>query len=70
MRPGEKIFKIDTKLFACEYFNKFSINVCPYTISGDREWVIKKAIEHLINKHGSEDSPDLREEIHNSLIDD
>lgn len=61
---------MEAKLFSCEYFNKFSINVCPYTISGDEEWVIQKAKEHLINKHGCEEGEDLQEEIQNSLIND
>ena len=60
--------KTDLKLFSCEYFSKFSINVCPYTITGDTDWVIEKAKNHLINTHGCEDGEDLKEEILNSLL--
>ena len=61
--------KTEIKLFSCEYFSKFSNNVCPYTITGDMDWVIEKAKDHLINAHGCEDGEDLREEILNSLLD-
>ena len=61
---------MESKLFSCEYFNKFVINVCPYTITGEKSWVMEKAKEHLVNKHGCEEDEDLMDEISESLIDD
>jgi predicted small metal-binding protein len=55
------------KFFICSSF--ISGGTCEYTESANEEDVISKAVDHLINEHGLIDSPKLREDIRNSLVD-
>lgn len=43
---------------------------CTLTISGEEDEVVRAAAEHAASVHGHTDSPELREEIRNSLKDE
>jgi hypothetical protein len=55
------------KLFECMLFNPNTD--CPYTVSGEEEYVIDQAASHELVEHGIEDTPETREKIKKSLID-
>ena len=40
---------------------------CTLTIIGEEDEVVRAASEHAVSVHGHEDTPQLREEIRNSL---
>lgn len=40
---------------------------CTLTIIGDEDEVVRAAAEHAVSVHGHQDSPELREEIRDSL---
>jgi hypothetical protein len=54
------------KKFICTNFNQAAI--CSYEVSGDEEHVIGEADRHVIEEHGYQDSPGLREQIRDSLV--
>lgn len=43
---------------------------CTLTISGEEEEVVRAAAEHAASVHGHTDTPELREEIRKSLVDE
>ncbi|HEY9313112.1 DUF1059 domain-containing protein [Williamsia sp.] len=47
--------------------NQPSENNCTLTIAGEREEVLKAAVEHAISSHGHTDSDELRSGIESSL---
>ncbi len=55
------------KQFICANFITSSLDA--FTITGEEDWVIEQAVDHLMHEHGSEGSPQLREDIKASLID-
>lgn len=56
-----------TKLFKCSVFNPDAS--CDYSISGDENTIVEDAVRHEMDEHNYEDTPQLREDIRNSLID-
>jgi Protein of unknown function (DUF1059) len=40
---------------------------CSLYISGEKDHVLRAAVEHAVSVHGHEDSPELREEIEGQL---
>ncbi len=54
-----------SKIFKCSKFNP-AVN-CTYTVLGDTEFVVLEADRHVIEEHGYQDSPGLREQIRESL---
>jgi len=56
------------KTYTCANFPAGSAS-CPYTETGEEDWVIEQAVDHLMAEHGSEDNPQLREDIKASLVD-
>jgi hypothetical protein len=57
-----------SKLFKCSVFNPDAS--CDYSVSGDENTIVEEAAIHEINEHNYEDTPQLREDIRNSLIDE
>ena len=55
------------KLFECSVFNPGV--ACTYSVTGEEDPVVDQAINHEINEHGFDDSPQLRQDISRSLID-
>jgi hypothetical protein len=55
------------KLFVCNDFQ--NLVICPYTNEGAYDRVMNSAVDHVVEKHNMEDSPQLREDISKSLID-
>ena len=47
--------------------NQPSENNCTLTIAGEREEVLKAAVEHAISSHGHTDSDELRSGVESSL---
>jgi predicted small metal-binding protein len=47
-----------------------SENNCSLYISGTEDEVVAAASQHAISAHGHEDTPELRDEIRNSLQDE
>lgn len=43
---------------------------CTLTISGREDEVVKAATEHAVSTHGETDTPELREKIRKSLVDE
>jgi len=56
------------KLFKCSVFNP-DVS-CEYSVSGEESTVIEDAASHEIQEHNYEDTPELREDIRKSLIDE
>jgi hypothetical protein len=65
----ERKNKMYFKIFTCVNFDLSAIIPCPYKVTGEEEWVIEKAMYHLMIKHGNEDTPLLKEDIKASLKD-
>jgi len=42
---------------------------CTLTIAGEEEEVLDAAVMHAVDKHGHENTPELREEIRAGLVD-
>jgi predicted small metal-binding protein len=42
---------------------------CTLTIAGEEEEVLDAAVMHAVDKHGHENTPELREEVRASLVD-
>ena len=42
---------------------------CTLTIAGEEDEVLDAAVMHAVDKHGHENTPELREEIRASLVD-
>ena len=42
---------------------------CTLTIAGEEEEVLDAAVMHAVDKHGHENTPELREEIRAALVD-
>ena len=42
---------------------------CTLTIAGEEEEVLDAAVMHAVDKHGHDNTPELREEIRASLVD-
>lgn len=57
-----------SKLFKCSVFNPDAS--CEYSVSGDENTIVEEAAIHEIKEHNYEDTPQLREDIRNSLIDE
>jgi hypothetical protein len=56
------------KIFECIKFRPdFS---CSFTIAGEEGFVIEQAVTHEQVEHSIEDTPEIRKEITDSLIDD
>jgi len=47
-----------------------SENNCDLTMAGSDEHVLDAAVTHAVTAHGHEDTPELREQIRQSLKDD
>jgi predicted small metal-binding protein len=43
---------------------------CTLRLSGEEEHVVQAAAEHAVSVHGQEDTPKLREWLHNNLKDE
>jgi predicted small metal-binding protein len=43
---------------------------CTLTISGEEEEVVRAASEHAASVHGHQDSPELREQVRQTLKDE
>lgn len=57
-----------SKLFKCSVFNPNA--ACDYSISGDEDKIVEDAARHEMDEHNYEDTPQLREDIRSSLIDE
>lgn len=61
------------KQFICSTFlQKYYPNVAPsdpYTCEGEVDWVIEQGTDHLTENHGFGDSPELRQQVTDSLVD-
>jgi predicted small metal-binding protein len=42
---------------------------CTLTIAGQEEEVLDAAVAHAVDKHGHENTPELREQIRSGLVD-
>jgi len=42
---------------------------CTLTIAGEEDEVLDAAVAHAIDKHGHENTPELREQVRSSLVD-
>jgi hypothetical protein len=42
---------------------------CTLTIAGEEEEVLDAAVAHVVDKHGHENTPELREQIRGDLVD-
>jgi len=42
---------------------------CTLTIAGEEEEVLDAAVMHAVDKHGHEDTPELREQVRAGLVD-
>jgi predicted small metal-binding protein len=42
---------------------------CTLTIAGEEEEVLDAAVAHVVDKHGHENTPELREKIRGDLVD-
>ncbi len=56
-----------SKLFQCSAFNPLA--QCTYTVDGEEEIVVEQAMVHEVAEHSMEDSPENRQKIRDSLID-
>jgi hypothetical protein len=54
------------KQFICSVFNPTT--TCTYQVTGDEATVIDAATNHVVEEHGYQDSPGLRQQISDSLI--
>ncbi|MCM2389265.1 DUF1059 domain-containing protein [Streptomyces albipurpureus] len=43
---------------------------CTLTIAGEEEEVVRAATEHAVSVHSHEDSPELREQVRATLVDE
>jgi len=57
-----------SKLFKCSVFNP-DVS-CEFSVSGDENTIVEEAAVHEIDEHNYEDTPQLRIDIRNALIDD
>lgn len=55
------------KKFICLKFMTSSTD--GYNVTGEEDWVIEQAVNHLVHEHGNEDTPQLRVDVKASLID-
>ncbi len=55
------------KLFECSVFNPGI--TCTYSVTGEENPVVDQAVIHEVHEHGFDDSPQLRKDITNSLLD-
>ena len=55
------------KLFVCQKL--IPNTVCPYQISGEESWVVDQAVDHVVEEHEWIDSPQVRQDIENVLVD-
>jgi predicted small metal-binding protein len=42
---------------------------CTLTIAGEEEEVLDAAVAHAVDKHGHENTPELRDQLRGSLVD-
>jgi predicted small metal-binding protein len=42
---------------------------CTLTIAGEEDEVLDAAVAHAVDKHGHENTPELREQLRSSLLD-
>jgi predicted small metal-binding protein len=47
-----------------------SENNCSLTIAGTEDEVLEVAVYHAINSHGHEDTPDLRNQVRDMLVEE
>ena len=57
------------KKFICANFIPQPDNVCDYVVQGEEDYTIQAAVDHVVEEHEWIDSPQLREDIKNSLVD-
>jgi len=57
------------KQFKCSVFNSTAATTCTYEVTGDEAYVINEADKHVIEEHGYQDSPSLKQQISDSLLD-
>jgi predicted small metal-binding protein len=57
------------KKFICANFIPQSDNPCGFEVQGEEDFVIQAAVDHVVEEHEWIDSPQLREDIKNSLVD-
>jgi hypothetical protein len=56
------------KSFKCSVFNPAT--ECEYSVTGEENIIVEEAAVHEMTEHGYEDTPQLRKDIKDSLIDD
>lgn len=58
------------KLYACANFPPLAMAPpCSYKVTDEQDSVINTAADHLAHEHSMEDTPQLRQDISNSLVD-
>jgi len=57
---------MDLKTFICSNFTNTD---CSYLVTGEEDWVIQQADDHVCFEHAYTDSPELNKQIADSLID-
>jgi predicted small metal-binding protein len=56
------------KVIDCRWFP--TEKPCDIAISGSEEEVLKVAVQHAVNSHGHNDTPELREQLRSMLKDE
>lgn len=56
------------KVIDCRWFP--SENACDIAISGKEEEVLNIAVQHAVQSHGHQDTPELREQLRSMLRDE
>jgi len=57
---------MDLKTFICQNFSSLP---CAFTVTGEEDCVIQEAEDHVCKEHGYVDTPQLKQEISDSLVD-
>jgi predicted small metal-binding protein len=58
----------DRKIIDCRWFP--TEKTCNVAISGDEEEVLNVAVQHAVQSHGRNDTPELREQLRSMLRDE
>ena len=56
------------KVIDCRWFP--TENACDVAISGSEEEVLNMAVQHAVQSHGQQDTPQLREQLRSMLRDE
>ena len=56
------------KVIDCRWFP--TENACDVSISGNEEEVLNIAVQHAVQSHGQQDTPQLREQLRSMLRDE